>query len=67
MSVSASESTFDLGPTCETLGCKNTVTDTEVIEAYVTIDTSERCAECVDATPRPCASSSPQLSHEVDG
>lgn len=52
---------FDLGPTCETLGCENTVTDTEVIETYVNIDTSERCAECVAATPRP----SPPLSHEV--
>lgn len=67
MSVSASESTFDLGPTCETLGCKNTVTDTETDDTCVNIDTSERCAECVAATPRPCASSSPQLSHEVDG
>jgi hypothetical protein len=53
MSVSASEATFDLGDRCETLGCQNTVTDTETDDTYVNIDTGKRCSECVAATPPP--------------
>lgn len=54
MSVSASDAQpFDLGDRCETLGCPNTVTDTEDDASYINIDTSKRCHECVDATPVP--------------
>jgi hypothetical protein len=54
MSVGASDArSFDLGDRCETLGCPNTVTDTETDGSYINIDTGVRCSDCVDATPLP--------------